>query len=92
MPNFLHFQWWGGVPKSGASVFGIETSFFLWYRGGLSLLFGIEILHCVVRHQDPLLSGINPGLDILQIGGQKEISIPTRSKNLDTQKRHLDTN
>ena len=34
--------------KRGASFFGIEMSF-LWYRGGLSLLFGIEILFLVSR-------------------------------------------
>ena len=45
--------------------FGIEMSF-LWYRGGLRLLFGIEIflggieiLRSVVQHIDHLLPGIN---------------------------------
>ena len=40
---------------------------FLWYRGGLSLLFGIEmsffgieILHSVVQHLDRLLPKMNP--------------------------------
>ena len=51
-----------------------------WYR---DLFFGIEILHSVVQHLDRLLPGINRmraflGLDILQIGGQK---------NLDTEKK-----
>ena len=49
-----------GTSSMGASFFGVEMSF-LWYRGGLSLLFGIEIscfgieiLHSVVRHLDRL--------------------------------------
>ena len=50
---------------SGASFFGIEMSF-LWYRGGRSLLFGIEIsffgieiLYSVVQHLYRPLLGIN---------------------------------
>ena len=58
--------------RAGASLFGIEMSF-LWYRGGLSLIcgveislwyrdlfFGIEILRSVVQHLDRLLPGISP--------------------------------
>ena len=79
------------------SLFGIEMSF-LWYQGGLSLLFGIEIsflvsiLHSVCSASRSSSSWDQPvraflGLDILQIGGQK-ISIPKRrSKNLDTPKK-----
>ena len=48
------------------------------------LFFGIEILHSVVRHWDRLLPGINPcvflGLDILYIGGQKDLDTERRSK------------
>ena len=50
----------------GASCFGIKISI-LWYGGGRSLFFGIEIsffgiaiLHSVVQHQDRRLPGINP--------------------------------
>ena len=67
----------------GASFFGIEMSF-LWYRDGLSLLFGIEIsfgieiLHSVVQHLDRLLPGINLSLlfwasTSLQIGVKEDV-------------------
>ena len=82
---------------AGASFLGIEMSF-LWYRGGLSLLFGIEISFLVSRfcilfqHLDRLLPGINP---CVLFGPRhpvnwrsKRISIPKRrSKNLDTPKK-----
>ena len=66
---------------------------FLWSQGGQSLLFGIEIflgiesLHSVVQPRDPLLPGINPcvfcwGLDILYIGGQKDLDTEKNRKLL----------
>ena len=83
--------------STGASFFGIEMSF-LWYRGGLSLLFGVEIffgmeiLHSVVQHLDRFLPGIN--LCVLFGASKscqfevKKISIlKRRSKNLDTPKK-----
>ena len=49
----------------GGSFFGIEMFFFFWYRGGLSLFFGIklfffgiEILYSVVQHLYRPLLGI----------------------------------
>ena len=84
--------------NSGASFFGIEMSFF-WYRGGLSLLFGIEISFLVSRFCILLFSIYI----VLFLGSNcpcffgprhpvkwrsKKISIPKRrSKNLDTQKK-----
>ena len=82
----------------GASFFGIEMSFF-WYRGGLSLLFGIEISFLVLGFCIRLFSIYI----VLFLGSNcpcffgprhpvkwrsKKISIPKRrSKNLDTPKK-----
>ena len=86
----------------GCVVFGIEMSF-LWYGGGLSLLFGIEIsfwyqdsaLCCSASRSSssrdqPMRAFWASSSCKLEV---KKISIPKRrSKNRDTPKRHLDAN
>ena len=61
-----------------------------WYR---DLFLGIEILHSVVQHRDRPLSGMTPcvflGLDILYIGGQKDLDTEKKSKKSRHQKKDI---
>ena len=83
----------------GASFFGIEMSF-LWYRGGPSLLLGIEIFFLVSRFCT-LLFGIETvfflgstcacfwGLDILYIGGQRDLDTEKKIETSRYQKKDI---
>ena len=83
----------------GASFFGIEMSF-LWYRGGPSLLLGIEIFFLVSRFCT-LLFGIETvfflgstcacfwGLDILYIGGQRDLDTEKKIEKSRYQKKDI---
>ena len=60
-----------------------------WYRD----IFGIEILYCVVQHRDRLLPGMNPcvllGLNILYIGGQKDLETDKKIQKSQRQRRDI---
>ena len=83
--------------KGGASFFGIEMSF-LWYRGGPSLLFGIEISFFCCSASISSSSWDQPvrallGLDILQSGGQRRSRYRKEARKISIPKeRHFDTN
>ena len=76
----------------------------MWYRGGLRLLFGIEIflggieiLRSVVQDRDRPLPAMKPGvflgLDILYIGGRKRSRHRKEDRKISIPKtRHLDAN